>query len=63
MPMSTDQTANPKSWPDTYRTGARNGNRTIHAGPVALFSRQIDPSMNGQATLTRVRLLANGRVI
>jgi hypothetical protein len=63
MLMSTVQTANPKSWPDTYQTGARNGDRTIHAGPVALFSRQIGPSMNDPTTLILVRLLANGKAI
>ena len=42
---------------------ARNGNRIIRAGPVALFSSRIARSMSDLTTSKPVRHLANGKAI
>ena len=63
MPMFTARMASPRSWRVTFRIGARNGSRGTDAHRVALFSRPIGQSTNGQTTLKRVRHSVNGKAI
>ena len=63
MPTFTGPMASPKNWHVTFPIGARNANRDADVHRAALFFHLIGQSMNGQITLRRVILSANGKAI